>query len=40
MGVGEATSPENMEALYEHLRSWGMGEEDSTTFMERNGIDE
>ena len=38
-GGGEATNPENMEALYESVRSWGTEEEDDTNFPSCNGFD-
>ena len=40
MGGGEATSLENMEALYASLCSWGTEEEDNIPFPYWKGIDE
>ena len=37
---GEATRLENMEALYASVRTWGIQEEDGTTFTFWNGFDE
>ena len=38
-GGVDATNPENMEALYESVRSWGTEEEDDTNFPSCNGFD-
>ena len=37
---GESTNPENMEALYASVRSWGMEEQDNTPFPYWKGVDE
>ena len=39
-GGGEATNPENMEALYASVRSWGTEEEDTIPFPYWKGFDE
>ena len=39
-GGGEATNPENMEALYASIRSWGTEEEDKITSPDLKGVGE
>ena len=38
-GGGEATNPENVEALYASVRSWYMEEEDNIPFPDCKGVD-
>ena len=38
--VGEVKNPENIEGLYESVRSWGMEEEDYITFTYLMEVDE
>ena len=39
-GGSEATNPENTEALYASVRSWGTEEEGETTFPYWKGVEE